>query len=220
MDILNPNKLFENVRKATRLMFEFQKRMQGTMFHIKSELKLLPPGRIEVNKLYSRAPRQSKDYGESQLQYENWAWDYIYPQAMEYYLGKKSIADFDFKLSAIQLADDGYYLAVQNSTNAHILRTETYADVSQSTSWILFVMEIKPNSSEWAKRWNRDSMESSLNKWMSETDSIIHEVTSSGSDFIIMKFPIQEIISENTLNRTLNIVSKCVSDVSGISIMS
>lgn len=34
MDILNPNKLFENVRKTTRLMFEFQKRMQGTMFHI------------------------------------------------------------------------------------------------------------------------------------------------------------------------------------------
>lgn len=168
MENMTSDKLFMNVRKATRLLYEFQKRMQGTMFHIKSELKLSSSGRIEVNKLYSMAPRQSKIYGETQLQNGNWAWDYIYPQALEYYLGQKRIGDYDFALSAIQLADDGYYVAAHNVTNADKLRTETYADVSQSTSWILFVIEIKPTSCEWAKRWTRDTMESNLNKWMSK----------------------------------------------------
>ena len=215
---MNQNSLFENVRKAIRLLYEFQKRMQGTMFHIKSELKLSPSGRIEINKLYSRSPRQSKDYGETQLQDGNWAWDYIYPQAMEYYLGEKKIGDFDFALSAIQLADDGFYVATRNNEKSDRLRTETYADIANSTSWILFVMEIKSSSSEWAKRWTRDSMESNLNKWMSYKEVVIKDITHSGSHFIVMKFPLQQIVSENAVNQTLNKVSNCVSDIIGVSI--
>ena len=91
-----PKELFANVRKSIRLLFEYQKRMQGTMFHIKSVLNLSPAGRIEVNKLFSRAPRVSKDYGETQLSDGNWAWDYLYPMAMEYYLGEKKIENYDF----------------------------------------------------------------------------------------------------------------------------
>ena len=219
MEMIDSNKLFENVLKATRLLYEFQKRMQDTMFHIKSRLKLSPAGRIEVNKLYSRAPRQSKDYGETQLQDGNWAWDYIYPQAMEYYLGKKKIGNYDLALSAIQLADDGFYVATQNYENANRLRTETYADVSFSTSWIIFVMEIKSFSLEWAKRWERDSMESNLNIWMSNKEAIIKDITHSGSNFIVMKFPLQQIISENAIDSTLNIVSDMVLDVIGESIL-
>ena len=219
MEMIDSNKLFENVRKATRLLYEFQKRMQGTMFHIKSKLKLSPSGRIEVNKLYSRAPRQSKDYGETQLQDGNWAWDYIYPQAMEYYLGKKKIGNYDFALSAIQLADDGFYIATQNQENANRLLTETYADVSVSMSWILFVMEIKDISLEWAKRWGRDSMDSNLTEWMSTKEVVIREIIPSGSNFIVMKFPLQQIISENSIDSTLNIVSDMVLDVIGESIL-
>ena len=74
-DINTPQDLFENIRKSVRLLYEYQKRMQGTMFHIKSILNLSPAGRIEVNKLYSRAPRLSKEYGETQLSRGNWAWD-------------------------------------------------------------------------------------------------------------------------------------------------
>lgn len=95
-DINTPNELFINIRKSIRLLYEYQKRMQGTVFHIKSILNLSPAGRIEVNKLYSRTPRLSKEYGETQLSRNNWAWDYLYPMAMEYHLGEKKIDGYSF----------------------------------------------------------------------------------------------------------------------------
>lgn len=104
-NISSAQNLFLNVRKSIRLLYEYQKRMQGTMFHIKSVLNLSPAGRIEINKLFSRAPRISKDYGETQLSDGNWAWDYLYPMAMEYYLGEKKLKDKDFRLSIIQVTD-------------------------------------------------------------------------------------------------------------------
>lgn len=209
---LNADYLFENVRKATRLLFEFQRRMQATMFHIKSELKLeRPSGRIEINKLYSDAPRQSKYYGETQLSYGNWAWDYIYPQAMEYHLGKKSMREFDIALSTIQLIDDGFYKAA-NGRKEHI---ETYADVTLSSSWIIFVIEVKSKSSGWAKRWNRDSMEENLSKWMYNDNKVITDITKSGSHFITMKFPMQEILSESSIDNLLQRVNDYVFDISG-----
>lgn len=51
--------------------------MKGTMFHIKSILNLSPAGKIEINKLFSHAPRASKDYGETQLSDGNWACYYF-----------------------------------------------------------------------------------------------------------------------------------------------
>lgn len=70
-NINTPQELFVNIRKSIRLLYEYQRRIQGTMFHIKSVLNLSPAGRIEVNKLFSRAPRLSKDYGETQLSGSN-----------------------------------------------------------------------------------------------------------------------------------------------------
>ena len=149
-NINTSQELFVNIRKSIRLLYEYQKRMQGTMFHIKSVLNLSPAGRIEVNKLFSCAPRLSKDYGETQLSRGNWAWDYLYPMAMEYYLGEKKVNGDDFCLSAIQVTDDGYYKAKQQDLPVDRLDTYTYSSSEDSNSVVLFVMEIKPNDSSWA----------------------------------------------------------------------
>ena len=217
-NIISVQNLFLNVRKSIRLLYEYQKRMQGTMFHIKSVLNLSPAGRIEINKLFSRAPRVSKDYGETQLSDGNWAWDYLYPMAMEYYLGEKKLKDKDFRLSVIQVTDDGYYKAKQQNLSANRLDTYTFCTPEESDSSVLFVMEIKDKNSSWAKRWQRDSMEDNLNRWMVDHGNVIDDITKSGNHFVVMKFPIQELLTDISISKVLEKVNNHIHDLTGTSI--
>lgn len=222
-NINTPQDLFENIRKSVRLLYEYQKRMQGTMFHIKSILNLSPAGRIEVNKLYSRAPRLSKEYGETQLSRGNWAWDYIYPMVMEYHLGEKKINKSVFRLSVIQVTDDGYYKAKNQELPVDRLDTYTYSAPERSDSVLLFVMEIRSNDSSWAKRWKRGIMERNLNRWMEEiikdSKTTIDDKTKQENHFIVMKFSLIELLSDSSIGNVLSKINQHVEKVSGIKIM-
>lgn len=218
-NINSSQELFLNIRKSIRLLYEYQKRMQGTMFHIKSVLNLSPAGRIEINKLFSRAPRTSKDYGETQLSDGNWAWDYIYPMAMEYYLGERKLKDAEFRLSAIQVTDDGYYKARQQNLSPNRLDTYTFCPPEESSSLVLFVMEIKNRNSSWAKRWRRDAMEDNLNRWMVDSSNVIDDVTMSGNHFIVMKFPIYELLADISISKVVDKINSHVQSLTGNTII-
>lgn len=218
-NINTPQELFVNIRKSIRLLYEYQRRIQGTMFHIKSVLNLSPAGRIEVNKLFSRAPRLSRDYGETQLSGSNWAWDYLYPMVMEYHLGEKKIDRDIFRLSAIQVTDDGYYKAKQQNLPVNRLDTYTYSSSEVSDSVILFVMEIKPNDSSWAKRWKRDTMEHNLNRWMIDSRTIIDDTTQQGNHFIVMKFSLTELLSDISIYNVLCKISQHLQELIGKTII-
>ena len=218
-DINTPNELFINIRKSIRLLYEYQKRMQGTVFHIKSILNLSPAGRIEVNKLYSLTPRLSKEYGETQLSRNNWAWDYLYPMAMEYHLGEKKIDGYSFRLSVIQVTDDGYYKAKQQNLSVDRLDTYTYSSSEDSNSFLLFVMEFKPSNSSWAKRWNRDTMEFNLNKWMKDSQTIINDRTKQGNHFIVMKFSLTSLLTEKSIEKVLSEINQYVESITEKKIM-
>ena len=218
-NINSAQELFLNIRKSIRLLYEYQKRMQGTMFHIKSVLNLSPTGRIEINKLYSLAARASKDYGETQLSKDNWAWDYIYPMAMEYHLGEKKMKDADFCLSAIQVTDDGYYKATQQNLSPNQLDTYTYCLAEKSNSVVLFVMEIKDRKSPWAKRWQRDKMEENLNKWMVNSHSVIDDTTRHGNHFIVMKFLTSQLLNDAAIGNVLSSINNKVFELTGVTIL-
>lgn len=211
--------LFTNVRKSVRLLYEYQKRMQGTMFHIKSILNLSPAGRIEVNKLYSLSPRASKNSGETSLYDSNWAWDYIYSMAMEYHLGEKRLNNTDFCISVLQVTDDGYYRALSQNQSVNRLDTSTYVDAEKSESHFLFVMEIKPSDSSWAKRWNRDKMEENLNKWMVDSRDVIADTTRQGNHFIVMKFPTSQLLNDIAVGKVLTAISEKVEELTGVAIL-
>ena len=219
-NMTSEQELFANVRKSVRLLYEYQKRMQGTMFYIKMALKIDERhNRIEVSKLYSRAPRLSKDYGETSLHHDNWAWDYIYPIAMEYHLGEKGLNDADFRLSVIQVTDDGYYRAISRGQSVNRLDTNTYASAENSESYVLFVMEVKPKDSSWAKCWNRDKMEENLNKWMVDSRNIIYDTTRQGNHFIVMKFPTTQLLNDVAIGKVLAVVNEKVLELTGVTIL-
>lgn len=230
--------LFINIRKSIRLLYEYQKRMQDTMFHIKSVLNLShsakndekgsnssnsdsknyrSDSRIEINKLFSFAPRQSKDYGESQLWVGNWAWDYLYPMAMEYYLGENR--NSTFRLSVIQVTDDGFYQAQHQNLSPNRCDTYTFYPPEESNSIVIFVMEIKSKDQTWAKRWKRNAMEENLNKWMVDSREIIDDTTRVGNHFIVMKFPISDLLNEISIGKVLNKINEHIQKITDIQII-
>lgn len=215
MESLTPGELFYNVRKAIRLVYEFQMRMQSTVFLIKSLLKI--GGRVEVNKLYSKSPVLSKSYGETQMYHDNWAWDYIYPMAMEYHLDNWKIKpDKEIRISLVQVADDGFYRAAANGDSPDRLNTGTYMPAADSDSWLLFVMEIRERDTRFANRWNRNDMEQNLNKWMKDQRLIIDEKTAAGNPFIVMKFPLTDLMGELEISKTIDTVKKYIEKVYGL----
>ncbi len=217
-NVNNADKLFLNVRKSIRLLYDYQYRVQGTMFHIKSRLNLAPSGRIEVNKLFSNPPRVSQYYGQFQLLPDNWAWDFLFPMVMEYYLGdKKTIDDkYCFGMSIIVVTDDGFFKAVKEGHAAKKEDTGTYANVDTSDTLALFVMEIARKGTEWTKRWERNYMESSLEKWLNDDRDTISDKTESGNDFIIMKFKLSELVTKENIDYVLNNVCNKIRNITGL----
>lgn len=215
-NVNNAEELFLNVRKSIRLLYEYQHRVQKTMFYIKQLLNLSPSNRIEVNKLFSKPPRVSQYYGQFQLSSDNWAWDFLFPMAMEYYLGDRNTIDdkHKFCMSVISVTDDGFFQAMNKRSDVKKEKTETFADVGSSDTVVLFVMEIK-QTKEWAKRWNRENMESSLGKWLNNDDKTIADKTKAGNDFIVMKFELSELVTKENINSVLIKIRDQIKDITG-----
>lgn len=218
-NISKSQELFLNIRKSIRLLYEYQKRMQGTMFHIKSVLGLSMAGRIEVNKLFSLAPRKSTNYGATQLRADCWAWDYIYPMVMEYHLGEKTVNEYNFRLSAIQVTDDGYYKEKQYNQSVNVLDTYTFSSPEESNSIVLFVMETKLKDSAWTKNWKSGMMENNIYGWTINNETIIEDIKEQENYFIVMKFSITELLSDTSIKNVLYKISKHIKEVTGINIM-
>ncbi len=211
-NVNNADELFLNVRKSIRLLYDYQHRVQGTMFYIKSQLNLSSTNsRIEINKLFSDPIHGSNNYGQFRLYPGNWAWDFLFPMAMEYQLGEK---DKRYRLSVIVVTDDGFFKALKKGSTVKKEKTETFAAVESSDTTALFVMELKQRG-EWAKRWNRNSMESSLERWLNNDQDTISEKTEAGNDFIVMKFKLSELVTEDKIHLVLSKMSRKIEDITG-----
>lgn len=217
-NVNNAKELFLNVRKSIRLLYEYQHRVQGTMFHIKQCLNLSPSDRIEINPLFSNLPEKSKQYGQLKLSHGKWAWDFLLIMAMEYHLGEKNLAKKHWLgMSVIVVTDDGFFKAIKRNHDAKKEKTETFADVGSSDTVVLFVMEIK-QAGEGAKRWNHKSMETSLGKWLNDNRDTISDKTEAGNDFIIMKFRLSELVTKENIDHVLNEISNRIKNITGYTV--
>lgn len=216
-DVNNADELFLNVRKSIRLLYEYQHRVQGTMFHIKSRLNLsTPDNRIEINKLFSNPARGSNNYGQFRLYPGNWAWDFLFPMAMEYHLGEGDNRQYRF--SAIVVTDDGFFKAIKQNPDAKKENTETFAKVDASDTMVLFVMEVKHDDMWTEERWKRDSMESSLEKWLNDPQDMIADKTGGGNDFVVMKFKLSELVTKDHIDIVLNRICNKITEITGYTI--
>lgn len=138
---------FCEVRKAHRLIYEYQRRMQDLSWFIKNKLGF---NDYKGWKKFS-APLSSRNT----IHVSNWSWDWIYTYVYEYYLGEQSVKSNQnsWKLSIIQISDTGFY--ENYDTVAEATTLNTFVSTEESESKLLFYLSMATKKTK-EYDWNPD----------------------------------------------------------------
>lgn len=125
------------VRKAHRLIYEYQRRMQDLSWFIKNKLGF---------PLYKGYKKFSNPISRNNISYDMWAWDFIYSYVFNYFLGEQSDPEkhISWKLSVIQISDTGHFKNVDKGSTR--TNTSSYALPEESESRLLFYLTVIPES--------------------------------------------------------------------------
>ena len=145
------HQMMEDVRKAHRLIYQFQDRMLQLMNRIANDYGLNHPvGRKRFSNPIS-STRRGNDYPEANLRvHDKWVWDMLYTYEFEYYFGKLLRNNLYGCLTIFQVSDNGYYLAdghrLEQGKDDHLSKraVNDFWPTGQSESYLVFVFESFP----------------------------------------------------------------------------
>lgn len=159
---------FCEVRKAHRLVYEYQRRMQDLSWFIKNKLG------FPDYKGYKRfsAPLSPRNT----IHVDNWSWDWIYSYMYEYNLGTVKSGDLNVSVCLLQISDSGYFKTTLK-TKAQT-KIETFTEVENSDSLLTFYVVIQKGASE--KHWEPDL----------ETACDLERKVNSTDDFVEILYPV------------------------------
>lgn len=147
METLNQieiEKALLDIRKAHRLLFEYQHRIVDIMHFIQDKLKL--PSYLTGNKLIFETIHNTRG-GYGTLNVNNiWAWDFIYGYIFEFYLGNKicykGSDPFVYDLSIIEVSDTGFFES--QIPNKDLRKTNSYVIPEEAATFLIFMIQTKP----------------------------------------------------------------------------
>ena len=194
----------QDVRRAHRILYAYQRRMLDLAHFIKCQLKMPD---FRGFKHFSRPI--SKNSGYLTIRHDMWAWDYLYSYLFEYYLGETEAGDklHDYKLSLIQYSDTGYF----DQDGQKRGRISEFGSEEESSSKLLFFLEYKSKDSEWV--WKDGSYMERIvldKKVGSKEHKKEVRYTSTGVKQILCSFPLERFINmEATLEVLREFRSYC-----------
>lgn len=157
-DITTIENILSNVRKAHRLVFEYQKRMLDLMQLVRNQYDFKSlAGKKHFSKPLHNTEKFSKDNKDANIDiFEKiWAWDFIYSYEMEYYFGEKTKNGLKCSMSIFQITDNGFYLkdGFEKEHERIVpgdlkLKTEKFWDAEKSSSYLIFVAEVYNENTE------------------------------------------------------------------------
>ncbi len=212
-----------DVRKAHRLIYQFQDRMLQLMKLIANTYDLSnPAGRKRFSNPVS-IMRRGSDYPEANLKvYDKWAWDMLYTYEFEYYFGKSIRNNIAGCLSIFQIADNGYYLAdgcfrEQKQTDDHISKKEikNYWPSEQSASYLLFSFECFPESQH--RYYFKHPKESVVSLFGGKSDFLFQK--HNGNVLIAKRYCIEEFFTRTSINDILKEFADLVKEYSKFSLI-
>ena len=163
--------LLREFRSAHRLINEFQGKIQELLLnYIQPKLGFIP--KLVARRLYCDPISQTiSDKGLGNPSFRilegNWAYDLLYTQSIEYFLGEKD----NFGFAVIQISDTGAY----HDNQIHQFSTD-FPSAEECESLLVFKIKYKGNQErdDWMHTNDRDT-------------SRIYEVINSKSDVLIPK---------------------------------
>lgn len=188
------NQTLTDVRKAYRLLFDYQTRIRGLVSYIKDIYNLQYAGG------YSKFSAKQNE-GSNSL--EKWAWDWLNMYYYEFHFQPKTIEGKLSNFSIFHLADSGYFDAkFGEKENLKKLNVTEFNDVQSSRTKLIFVA-----GTDWhigsfsysSKNWNNEILLCGDNQGVERIENNI---------FIFKHFELSDFINEETALRTLNSFSE------------
>jgi hypothetical protein len=207
------HQLMEDVRKAHRIIYQFQDRMLQLMNRIANDYGLNHPvGRKRFSNPIG-STRRGNDYPEANLRvHDKWVWDMLYTYEFEYYFGKISRNNLNGCLTVFQISDNGYYLAdghrLEEGESGHLSKraVNDFWSTDQSDSYLIFVFESFPQQGH---RIFLKHPKNSIVRLYGGNDDVIIE--HNGENTIVAKrFSIEDFFSRGSVGELLEEFSNLV----------
>lgn len=214
--IMTSEKLFLNVRRAYRLLYEVQDSARKVANYYSSKLDFIDYAGLQ---LFSNFPEKKKpsldDYADIKVYSDKWTWDLFPCYMFEYYFASKD----GYKcMSMVCVMDDGAF----NAKN--ILDTSTYIPVEDSSSYILLTYA-KYRGTESNRIWyynlysdiseSRDAV-FKLGKNLKDTADGLFERNNEKGHLITVRYPMDLLMnqhkSESALEEFAEIIKKHLGD--------
>lgn len=208
------HQLMEDVRKAHRIIYQFQDRMLQLMNRIANDYGLNHPvGRKRFSNPIG-STRRGNDYPEANLRvHDKWVWDMLYTYEFEYYFGKMLRNNLNGCLTVFQISDNGYYLAdghrLEEGEVGHLSKraVNDFWSTDQSDSYLIFAFESFPQQGH---RIFLKHPKNSIVRLYGGYDDIIIE--HNGENTIVAKrFSIEDFFSRESVGELLEEFSNLVS---------
>lgn len=209
-----------DLRKAHRLIFEYQNRMLQLMFYIRNKFSL--PNEIAGYKRFSNPISKTRyyntEYPQANLKIMNgmWAWDFIYSYEFEYHFGStvdKKLKK-EFSLSVIQVSDSGYYESSEHGKSQ--TDTKSFTDCEDSSSALIFVFEAVPNNKKSEYSWEIDKTITTL---LSSDKKREIKQNNGEKSYVACKYGIHKFFNQATTDKVLEDFSVIVKEQSGINLI-
>lgn len=187
------NRALCDVRKAHRIIYAYQQRMLDLIRVIAAKLDF--NGCILGEKFFSN-PIYLKRNGYLEIVDGMWAWDFLYSYVFEYYLGEIELDDDSrVALCIVQYSDTGCF----DVDDSNRQQTNTFALEEESSTKLLFIIELKPKKKEWV--WD---IEKIVNNKEFACKSHTHTVLEKkGCKQGLYSFPLERFVDEKSMIQAL-----------------
>ena len=139
----NIEQSLQEVRKAYRLIYDYQSRVLDLMSYIEKKINFNFDSGWPL--FSNAAPRK----GSGKL--DNWAWDWLNMYYYHFFFGELKVKSDILRFGIVHMADSGYFDFSSDKKNKAELKN--YKPIKESKSKLIFV--IGRNSwSKWGENWN------------------------------------------------------------------
>lgn len=177
------------VRKAYRLLFDYQSRILDLMSFIEGKID------FNFNGGWPTFTNTTPRAGGGSL--DKWAWDWLNMYYYQFYFGEKKIEEKVIRFSIAHMADSGFFENHNQHTDK--INLKKYKNVEESSSKLIFV--IGSDMWNWGDNWNDEVF---------TTEPQGDKKDENGGQLIFKSYGLEKFASEESAIATLKDFEKHV----------
>lgn len=202
--------VFEDVRRAFRLLSRYQSRVLDIVDYIREQ--------AGFSNIYGKKDWYSYEIGQNRQTDGNyahlsifkdmWGLDFLYNHFFEYYFGDdcKNIGKrYKAQMSVFQVSDDGYFAS--HTEKKSMTNVDSFASPEESHTYLVFYVSLYRNQKEnmWLMNGNNDAQEwkDFLTRFLESKEAESIKQIGEGGYNILKKYPMQQFANQASTDEVI-----------------